>query len=70
MALGPHRADRGVLGHDKGVACGARETATNPAQPMVPAVPRAPWASPPAILVAGSGLALFLAGYLHLKLTD
>ena len=51
--LGPQPAERGVLGHNKGVACGARETVTNSARPMAPAVPRAPWASPPAILVAG-----------------
>ena len=42
---------RGVL--NEGVACGARGTVTNPAQPMAPAVPRAPWAPPPAIPVAG-----------------
>ena len=51
--LGPQPAERGVFGLNKGVACGARETVTNPARPMAPAVPRAPWASPPAILVAG-----------------
>ena len=34
-----------MFGHKKGVSCGARETATNPTQPMAPAVPRAPWAS-------------------------
>ena len=51
--LGPQPAERGFLGHNKGVACGARETVTNPAQPMAPAVPRAPWASPPTIPVAG-----------------
>ena len=49
-------------GHNKGAACGARETVADPAQPMAPAVPRAPWASPPAIPVAGSGLALFFSG--------
>ena len=69
-ALGPQPAERGVFGHNKGVACGARETVANPAQPMAPAVPRAPWASPSAFLVAGSGLALFLLGYLRLKLAD
>ena len=47
------RIERGVLGHNEGVACGARGTVTNPAQPMAPAVPRAPWASPSAIPVAG-----------------
>ena len=52
-ALGPQPAERGFLGHNKGVACGARETVTNPAQLMAPAVPRAPWASPPAISIAG-----------------
>ena len=57
--LGPQPAERGVLGHNEGVACGARGTVTNPAQPMAPAVPRAPWASHPAIPVAGCGLALF-----------
>ena len=57
--LGPQPAERGVFGHNEGVACGARGTVTNPAQPMAPAVPRAPWASPPAIPVAGSGLAPF-----------
>ena len=36
-----------------GSRCGARGTATNPARPVAPAVPRAPWASPPAIPVAG-----------------
>ena len=43
-ACGPSvrsRRNAGVFGHSKGVACGARETATNPAQPMAPAVPRA-----------------------------
>ena len=60
--LGPQPAERGVFGHNEGVACGARGTVTNPAQPMAPAVPRAPWASPPAIPVAGSGLALFFSG--------
>ena len=68
--LGPQPAKRGVFGHNKGVACGARGTVTKTAHPMVPTVPRAPWASPPAIPVAGSGLALFLAKYLCLKLTD
>ena len=68
--LGPQPAERGVLGLNKGVPCGARETVANPAQSMASAVPRAPWASLPAIPVAGSGLALFLAGYLRLKLTD
>ena len=51
--LGPQPAERGVLGLNKGVACGARETVTISARPMAPAVPRTPWASPPAILVAG-----------------
>ena len=40
--LGPQPAERGVFGHNEGVACGAREIVTNPAQPMAPAVPRAP----------------------------
>ena len=60
--LGPQPAERGVFGHNEGVACGARGTVTNPAQPMAPAVPRAPWASLPAIPVAGSGLTLFFSG--------
>ena len=40
-------------------ALNTRPTVTNPAQPMAPAVPRAPWASLPAIPVAGSDLTLF-----------
>ena len=46
---------RGALGgHTKGAACGARKTVVDPAQPMAPAVPRAPWASSfPVIPVAG-----------------
>ena len=75
LACGPlvrSRRNMGVFGHNKGVACSTRETVTNPAQPMVPAVPRAPSTSPAAILIAGSGLAPFLmskrrptGGYLH-----
>ena len=53
LPLGPQPPERGVFGLNKGVACGARETVTNSARPMASAVPRAPWASPPAILVAG-----------------
>ena len=60
--LGPQPAERGVLGPKKGVPCGARETDTNPAQPIAPAVSRAPRASPPAIPIAGSCLALFFSG--------
>ena len=41
------------------VECGATKTVINSARPMAPAVPRAPRASPPAIPVAGSGLAPF-----------
>ena len=44
-ACGPSvrsRRNAGVFGHNKGAACGARETVINPDQPMVPAVPRAP----------------------------
>ena len=37
--LGPQPVERGVFGLNKGVACGARETVTNPARPMAPAVP-------------------------------
>ena len=40
-------------GHSEGVPCSARGTAAIPARPMAPAVPRAPWASLPAIPVAG-----------------
>ena len=68
--LGLQPADRGVSGHNKGVPCGARETVTNPAQPMAPAVPGAPWASPrpsPSLVQVWH---FFLAGYLRLKLTD
>ena len=32
--LGPQPAERGVFGHNEGVACGSRETVTNPSQPM------------------------------------
>ena len=68
--LGPQPAERGVLGHNEGVACGARGTVTNPAQPMAPAVPRAPWASPrpsPSLVEVWH---FFLLGYLRLKLAD
>ena len=41
------------------VECGATKTVINSTQPMGPAVPRAPKASPPGIPVAGSGLAPF-----------
>ena len=41
------------------VECGATKPVINSAGPMAPAVPRAPRASPPAIPVAGSGLAPF-----------
>ena len=51
--LGPQLAERGVFGHKKGAACSTKETVTNLAEPMAPAVPRAPWASPAAISVAG-----------------
>ena len=44
--LGPRLAASAVWGHNVGVPCGARGTATNSARPMAPAVPRAPWASP------------------------
>ena len=43
--IGPHRAGRAFFGHNKGFVCGARETVTNPAQPMAPAVLRDPWAA-------------------------
>ena len=43
----------GVWGHSEGVPCGARGTAADQARPMAPAAPRAPWASAPAIPVAG-----------------
>ena len=57
--LGPQPAERGVFRHKKQVACGARETVTNPAQPMAPTVPTPPWVSPRAIPVAGLGLVPF-----------
>ena len=57
--LGPQPAERGVFGHNEGVACGARETVTSPAQPMAPAVLTLPWVSPRAIPIAGLGLAPF-----------
>ena len=41
------------------VECSATKPVINSARPMPPAVPRAPQASPPAIPVAGSGLAPF-----------
>ena len=41
------------------VECGATKPVINSARPMAPAVPRAPQAFPPAIPVAGSGLAPF-----------
>ena len=44
--LGLRPADSGVSGHNDGVPCGARGTATKPARPMAPAVPRASWAPP------------------------
>ena len=50
---GPRPAGSGVWGQNVEVPCGARATAANPARSMAPAVPRAPWASPPAISVAG-----------------
>ena len=56
-SLRPQPTERGVSGHNKGVPFGARETVTNVAQPMAPAVPRATWASHPAISVSSSGLA-------------
>ena len=69
--LGPQLAERGVSGHNKGVACGARETVANPAQPMARAVPRAPWAPPsppsPSLVEVWH---FFLLEYLRLKLTD
>ena len=55
-ACGPSARSRrrgAFFGHNEGVACGARGTVTNPAQPMAPAVPRAPWAFPLTIPVAG-----------------
>ena len=55
----PQPADRGVSGHNEGVACDLRETVTTPAQPIAPAVPRAPSASPSAIPIASSVLVLF-----------
>ena len=66
------RSMRVIEDKDEGTAMRARETVTNPAQPMAPVVPRAPWASPAAIPIAGSGLTLFPSspGYLRLKLTD
>ena len=60
--LGLQLAERGAFGLNQGVPCGARETVANPAQPMAPTVPRAPWASPLAIPAAGSGLTLFFSG--------
>ena len=68
--LGPQPAEGGVFGHNEGVASGARGTVTNPAQPMAPAVPRAPWASPrpsPSLVQVWH---FFLVGYLCLKLAD
>ena len=44
--LGPQPAERGVFGHNEGVACGARETVTNPARPMAPRFP-GPLGHPP-----------------------
>ena len=44
------------------IECGATKPGIKSADPMAPAVPRAPWVSPPAIPVAGSGLALFCSG--------
>ena len=41
------------------VECSATKPVIISARPMPPAVPRAPWASSPAIPVAGSGLAPF-----------
>ena len=40
--LSPQLADSGVWGHNKRILCGTQGTATNPARPMAPAVPRAP----------------------------
>ena len=63
-ACGPSARSRrrgAFFGHNEGDACGARETVTNPAQPMASAVPGAPWASLPAIPVAGSGLELLFS---------
>ena len=57
--LGPRPAGSGICGHNEGVPCGAWEAAANPARPMAPAVPRAPWTSPLAIPVAGSARRLF-----------
>ena len=68
--LGLQPAERGVSGHNKGVACGARETVTNPAQPHGPRGSQGPLG----ILFSHSRrwfrFGTFLAGYLRLKLTD
>ena len=53
--LGLRPADSGVSRHNDGVPRGAGGTATRPAQPIAPVhvVTRAPWASVPAIPIAG-----------------
>ena len=68
--LGPQPAERGVLGHNEGVACGARGTVTNPAQPWPPRFPGPlghPLRPSPSLVEVWH---FFSLRYLRLKLTD